>query len=91
MTEHPETFAFGAEAPDGSAWLLFGEQHKRNPRLELEPSDLHMVSLWNLYRDGHLPEAGGVLDQAAINLEAFSVMNEAMIELAREAAEEPGH
>lgn len=35
-----------------------------------------MVRLWSYHRsNGLLPDAGGVLDQAAIMLDAFAIMN----------------
>jgi len=60
--------------------------HPTNPRLNLRSCDLTMLKLWRLYRGGgglagaipgHLPEAGGTLDQAAIMLHAFDLMSAA--------------
>lgn len=96
MALRPEAFSGGAEAPDGSEWELFGERHARNPRLLLTDGELEMVRLWRAYRPspgriagmaagylpvvGHLPESGGVGEQAAIMLDAFDIMTQAETE-----------
>ena len=78
----PDHFSGGARAPDGSHWELFGEVYETNPRLQLDDGASHMVRLWRYFQGvdmgiGHLPDAGGLLDQAAIMLEAFGVMSAA--------------
>lgn len=77
----PEAYRGGATAPDGSAWELFGERYPTNPRLGLDDNAFEMVRLWRLYQGGMapgwLPDPGGVLDQAAILLDAFAVMSAA--------------
>ncbi len=68
-----------------------------NPRLRLPPEYLEMIEYWRAYAPppgriggmaagylpahGHLPEAGGYGDQAAIMLDAFAVMSAAEAEL----------
>lgn len=51
-----------------------------------------MVPLWRLWQGGsmsagHLPDAGGTLDQAAIMLDAFRVMDGAEQRLRKERGE----
>lgn len=48
--------------------------------------EIEMLRLWRAYRGGgmgpgHLPEAGGLMDQAAIILAAFDIMSAAEAEL----------
>lgn len=73
----PADFDFGAESPDGSPWQIFGERHETNPKHRLDDGDLQMVTVWAQYRQGHLPDAGGVLDQSAAMLEALGIMEDA--------------
>lgn len=49
-----------------------------------------MLGLWQMYRGGgmgggHLPDAGGAGDQAAIMMDCFRVMDAALAELEEEA------
>lgn len=79
-------YSGGRHAPDGSAWEIFGERYEENPRLLLSDGDLTMVRLWSMARGsgfapGTLPDPGGTLDQAAIMLDAFSIMSAAADEL----------
>jgi hypothetical protein len=73
----PAEYDFGAEPPDGSAWELFGERYETNPKLLLGDSERAMLSIWSLYRQGHLPEAGGIMCQAAVMVEALQAMDAA--------------
>ena len=73
----PASYDFGAESPDGSSWEVLGEEYKTNPKLLLDEGDFEMVTLWSLYRAGHLPAAGGTLDQPSMMLDAFAVMESA--------------
>ena len=89
VAARPGHFEGGAEAADGSAWELFGERHETNPKLLLGQDEAEMVRLWRMTRGGDfgqgpMPEAGGVMDQAAIMLDAFAVMSAAEAELTRE-------
>lgn len=91
VASRPADFEGDAEAPDGSAWELFGELYPTNPRLLLTDADFQMLRFWRLYQGGgygggHLPDDGGVMDQAAIMLDAFDVMTVA----ARALREEHG-
>jgi hypothetical protein len=71
-------------AIDGSCWEIAGWRYRRNPVLRLTSEDWAMARLWGQYRGGglggvgHLPEAGGTGDQAAIMLDAFALMSEAV-------------
>ncbi len=79
----PEEFDCGPDPPDGGpGWELFGELYPQNPKMEVQDGDFEMVRLWSLYRPGmtgvgHLPDAGGTLDQPPIMLEAFDAMSHA--------------
>lgn len=82
----PAWFLGGAAAPDGSAWELFGEEYRTNPRLLVGEEESAMLRVWGLFQGGgfggvgHLPEAGGSCDQALLNLEALAIMNAAKAE-----------
>lgn len=89
-------------APDGSAWEIDGVLYERNPAGAVPPWAIDMLTLWRAYAPppgriagmaagvirstGHLPEAGGAGEQAAIMLDAFECMTaaEAQIHAARE-------
>lgn len=47
-----------------------------------------MIMLWQSYQNGmgagHLPDAGGVMDQSVLMLEAFNVMSNARKELEKQ-------
>jgi len=86
VTLQPEDYDFDETAPDGSAWELFGDRYPRNPRLLVTPESEAMVTIWSMWRgggfgSGHLPDAGGSLDQPAIMLDAFGIMEAAAKEL----------
>jgi len=71
---------------DGSCWELFGEKYHTNPRFLLGPGDVDMINLWRLFQGGgmgggHLPDSGGVIDQPAIMMDAFTIMDKAEREL----------
>jgi hypothetical protein len=57
-----------------------GEEWRVHPRYVVGEGELETVRLW-IHAGGlelrHLPEAGGVLDQAAIMLDAFTVISQA--------------
>lgn len=86
----PADFAGGPDAPDGKGWILGNDTYDTNPRLLIGPGERAMIRLWRAAR-GHygnglgggivLPEAGGLLDQAAILLDAFDVMDAAEAQL----------
>jgi len=85
----PRDFDYGAEyTPENPAlrdvWELFGEGYRVNPRYLVADDDLEMVRLWRLFQQGHLPDEGGVMDQAAAMIDAFGIMTAAETELARE-------
>lgn len=86
VASRPADFEGDAEAPDGSAWELFGEEYKTNPKYRLGEGDFEMLRFWRLYQGGHLPERGGVMNQAAVMLEAFDVMTGAARELREQVA-----
>lgn len=77
----------------GKGWMLDGQVVMENPRLHVGPGEVEMLVLWRQYAPrpgriagmaagilpvvGHLPEAGGVGDQAAIMIDAFEIMSAA--------------
>jgi hypothetical protein len=46
-----------------------------------------MISIWRLFQQGHLPDHGGVVDQAAAMIDAFGVMTSAEDQLAKDLEE----
>lgn len=40
-----------------------------------------MMRVWRAWRDGHMPDPGGSLDQAVVMVEALAVMDTAFAEL----------
>jgi hypothetical protein len=88
----PRDFEFGIEytieapAPH-DVWELFGAGYRVNPRYLVTDDGLEMVSLWRLFQQGHLPNQGGVMDQAAAMIDAFGIMSSAESELARDLEE----
>ncbi len=89
---HPRDFEFGVEytleapAPN-DVWELFGAGYRVNPIYLVTDDALEMVSLWRLFQQGHLPDKGGVMDQAAAMIDAFGIMSSAEGELARDLEE----
>ena len=75
---HPAEFAGGAEPPDGGpGWEFGGDLWPRNPRLTVDPGALAFVGLWQWCAGGGmgptlLPDPGGVLQQAAKNLDGLT-------------------
>jgi hypothetical protein len=68
-------------------WELFGNGHRVNPRYLVSDDALEMVSIWRLFQQGHLPDAGGIMDQAAPMIDAIGIMSSAESELARDLEE----
>ena len=88
----PRDFEYGAEyTPEAPAahdvWELFGGGYRANPRYLVTDRALEMISLWRLFQQGHLPDQGGVMDQAAVMIDAFGIMSSAEGELARDLEE----
>jgi hypothetical protein len=81
----PAAFAGGLRPMDGGDYLCAGTQWRRNPRLVIRPIIFHIVRLWNRSRGemgpSHLPDAGGVNDQAAWLMGAFSILDGANAEM----------
>ncbi len=80
----PDAFTDGGAAPaGGGTWELVGinQVFMVNPKSLLRESDHDMVRIWALTRTGGfggarlLPDAGGILDQAAVMLDALAVMD----------------
>jgi hypothetical protein len=81
----------------GPGWDILGEFYEVNPRSLIGEGDVEMVRFWAAYApepgriagmsagvlpvQGHLPEAGGFGDQAAVMLDAFAVMSAAWAEM----------
>ena len=88
----PRDFEFGIEyTPEAPAahdvWELFGEGYRVNPCHLVTDDALEMISLWRLFQQGHLPDQGGVMDQAAAMIDAFGIMSSAEGELAKDLEE----
>ncbi len=88
----PRDFEFGVEyTPEAPAsdevWELFGAGYRVNPRHLITDDALEMISIWRLFQQGHLPDQGGVVDQAAAMIDAFGIMSSAEGELARDLEE----
>ena len=85
----PRDFEYGIEhtleapAPH-DVWELFGAGYRVNPRYLVTDDALEMISLWRLFQQGHLPDQGGVMDQAAVMIDAFGIMTAAEGELAKD-------
>ncbi len=73
-------------APDGGTWQLYRGidglecEFQSNPRQLVGEGEWVVVQLWQAYRGGgmgggHLPEAGGMLQQPAALMDAFALMN----------------
>jgi hypothetical protein len=85
----PRDFEFGIEyTPEAPApqevWELFGAGYRVNPRYLVTDDALAMISTWRLFQQGHLPDAGGVMDQAAAMIDAFGIMTSAEDQLAKD-------
>jgi hypothetical protein len=87
----PQDFTFGDATSGG--WLVGGRVYEHNPRRLLTPADHAMVRVWLACRPSGmggarlLPDAGGVLDQAAVMLDALGIMDDEAARLQRR--EEP--
>ncbi len=88
----PRDFEYGDEyTPEAPAphdvWELFRKGYCVNPRHLVTDDALEMISLWRLFQQGHLPDQGGVMDQAAMMIDAFGIMTAAEGELAKDLEE----
>lgn|GEM_PF-1078949 len=88
----PRDFEFGIEyTPEAPAphevWELFGKGYCVNPCHLVTDDALEMVSIWRLFQQGHLADAGGVMDQSAAMIDAFGIMIGAESELTRDLEE----
>ncbi|BBK44122.1 hypothetical protein STVA_41420 [Allostella vacuolata] len=92
---HPLDFDEDAfEAGDeGESWTVLGQVYRTNPRRRITEDHREMLSVWRLWRQvagpfgqgaGHLPDAGGVQDQAAIMLDALEAMSAAEAAIRKE-------
>jgi hypothetical protein len=92
VSRDPEAFAHGLWHPGGGEWDVGGAVWRHNPRHLVPKRIFHVVKLWNRCRSGMggfaaLPDAGGINQQPAWLMNAFSVL-EAADERLR-AAEKP--
>ena len=70
----------------GGDWIVGATQRRRNPRLTIPPVYTHVVRLWSQSRGGMggtglLPEAGGLNQQPAWLMRAFSLLSSADADL----------
>ncbi len=94
----PADFAGGPRPPTDNpndGWEFGGQRYSINPRYLLTPHDRALYELWQCWRGGgfgggHLPDAGGVLDQLALTLDAFGVMSAAEAQFKKELKREDG-
>lgn len=84
----------------GPGWIIDGEVYPTNPKHQVPDELWDMVRIWRACRPRpgricgmaagiiptatHLPEAGGVMDQAAIMMDALDVMDRAWWGLQKE-------
>jgi hypothetical protein len=66
-------------------WRIKDLQWQSNvcPKLQVTPWSWYMLQLFNGYRDGHLPMAGGMIDQPFKFLQAFNIIAARQAENAR--------
>ncbi len=96
---NPEHFDCGEEPPDGGitledgtkvGWEVAGEGYETNPKMRLTADDWQMFWLWRTCcpeeGPGYLPDAGGVMDQPAIMMDAFGAFRRATSELRKRDA-----
>jgi len=78
----PLAFASDDAGPDGEGWMINGRVFLENPKSLVREPDREMLRVWALTRTGGLggtrllPDRGGILDQAAIMLDALAVMDD---------------
>jgi len=76
-------------APEGQGWLLEALGYDADNLLRVHPANLIDAECrlaWSLYKDyaggglgaGHLPQAGGALDQACCTMAALAVIAQAV-------------
>lgn len=92
MSRRPKNFDY--ELTEGeSGWTILGTEYRTNPRDLVEPWAFQVVQTWSMCRGEfglvHLPDQGGVNDQAAWLMEAFSVCAVAEADL-RKAEKDSG-
>jgi hypothetical protein len=75
-----DEFAGGLYPEDGGpGWEIEGDLYETNPKYQVPPYAATMLTLFQACTDGDgnytvLPEAGGVMDQAAIMFDALNYM-----------------
>lgn len=78
----PQDFADDDTAADGSGWEIAGEVFLTNPKRLVRPEDREAVRWWSTLHSGgmggltFLPEAGGLDDQAAVNMDAIAILSD---------------
>ena len=86
VARNPQAYAGGLWHPSGGDWIVGKTERRRNPRLTIPPAFNHVIRLWARSRSGMggtalLPEAGGLNQQPAWLMRAFSLLDEADAEL----------
>lgn len=78
---------------------MLGREYRSNPRRRLKEGHREMLSIWRHWRQtagplgggpGHLPDAGGVQDQAAVMLDALEAMSAAEAAIRKERKGDQG-
>jgi len=83
----PVEFASDDATPDGGGWIIHGRVFAENPRRLVREPEREMVRIWAFTRTGGfggarlLPDRGGIMDQAAVMLDALNVMDDQAAEL----------
>ncbi|ONG56967.1 hypothetical protein BKE38_05070 [Pseudoroseomonas deserti] len=80
MRSAPGAFPDVVRPPEGGYWEAGGRLWKPNPRFYIPRNIFHVVSLWFRCQGGmgglaQLPGVGGVGDQAAWLMRAFSLLD----------------
>jgi hypothetical protein len=71
----PQEFDGGPHRARG--WKIGADTHTTNPAYSVREGDRVMVRLWAAWHaHGLLPEAGGLLDQAHLNMEAIRFLDQ---------------
>jgi hypothetical protein len=86
VLRRPQDFAI--ELDPGDSWTVLNAIYKHNPLHLLDHGHVAVHGLWRQCQGGFglaaLPDAGGINDQAAWTLDAFSIMNAADAELTKQ-------
>jgi hypothetical protein len=92
----PSDFARDDATAQGGGWLVGTTVFPENPKRLLGVAEHEMVRVWIACRPGGmggsrlLPDRGGILDQAAVMLDAIAVMDDEAGRVQRTQTPQPG-